>query len=76
MMAQGYAYPPLTTRSRTLNLMLAPPDLSCLGLEKPLRLAAGMLAPDTLQIEVCTPHQAVAGFDGHWHIALLVADEG
>ena len=46
------------------------------GLVQPLRLAATMLAPDTLHIEIRTPQQAVTGFDGPWHIALLVADEG
>ena len=78
--------------------MHPPPDLTHLGLEKPLRLllvnagaadtltwaglvqplrlAAGMLAPDALHIETRTPQQAVAGLDDHWHIALLVADEG
>ena len=46
------------------------------GLVQPLRLAASLLGPDAMHIEILTPQQAADGVNGHWHIALLVADEG
>lgn len=48
--------------------------LTWAGLIQPLRRAAAILGPDTLQLEVCTPAQAAEARPG-WHLALLVADE-
>ncbi len=45
------------------------------GLVQPLRLCAGELGPGALQLEIRTPQQVKDESDGHWHIALLVADE-
>ena len=45
------------------------------GLVQPLRLCAAGLGPDALRLDVRTPEQVAAEADGHWHVALLVADE-
>ncbi|MEC5162502.1 AraC family transcriptional regulator, L-arginine-responsive activator [Janthinobacterium sp. CG_23.3] len=45
------------------------------GLVQPLRLCAAALGPDTLQLDVRGPEQVAAEAAGHWHVALLVADE-
>ena len=77
--------------------MQPPPDLTRLGLEKPLRLllinageadaitwaglvqplrlAAGLLGPGAVQLDIRTPQQVAGDTIGHWLIALLVADE-
>ncbi|WP_317204875.1 GlxA family transcriptional regulator [Janthinobacterium sp.] len=45
------------------------------GLVQPLRLCAAALGPQMLQLDVRAPQQVVAEAPGHWHIALLAADE-
>lgn len=49
--------------------------LTWAGLLQPLRLAARELGPQQLQLDVRDPQQAASGPAGHWHLALLVADE-
>jgi len=65
---------------RPLRLLLvnagAADTLTWAGLVQPLRLAASALGAGRLQLDLATPEQALAGADGHWHLALLVADEG
>ncbi|HAT32621.1 MAG TPA: ArgR family transcriptional regulator [Janthinobacterium sp.] len=48
--------------------------LTWAGLVQPLRLCAAALGADALRLDVRTPEEA-AQAGGHWHIALLVADE-
>ncbi|CDG80967.1 bacterial regulatory helix-turn-helix s, AraC family protein [Janthinobacterium agaricidamnosum NBRC 102515 = DSM 9628] len=50
-------------------------SISWAGLVQPLRLCARELGPEVLRLEVRTPEQLVAETPGHWHVALLVADE-
>ena len=48
--------------------------LTWAGLVQPLRLAAGLLGREVLQLETMTPAQVVLAQPG-WHLALLSADE-
>ena len=45
------------------------------GLAQPMRLAARLLGPERVLLESYTPNALLAAAHGHWHLALLVADE-
>jgi transcriptional regulator GlxA family with amidase domain len=54
-----------------------PDSLTWSGLYQPLKLAAKLLGPGRLHVDVRTPDKFGAGSLGHhhWHLVLLVADE-
>jgi transcriptional regulator GlxA family with amidase domain len=61
---------------RILLLNAGEPDsLTWSGLMQPLRLAAKLVGPDRLHVDVRTPDKFVGGALQHWHMVLLVADE-
>ncbi|MET3131006.1 transcriptional regulator GlxA family with amidase domain [Oxalobacteraceae bacterium GrIS 1.11] len=61
---------------RILLVNAGQPDaITWAGLVQPLRLCVAEVGAHILQLEVCTPEQVAAQASGHWHIALLVADE-
>ncbi len=61
---------------RVLLINAGPLDsIGWAGLVQPLLLAAGA-CPGVLQIDIRTPQQVAQQCAGHWHIALLVADQG
>lgn len=61
---------------RVLLIDAGEPDtLSWAGLYQPLRLAAKLLGPDKLHVDVRSPDKFIAGDQRHWHVVLLVADE-
>ena len=49
--------------------------LSWSGLYQPLRLAAKLLGPEQLHVDVRSPDKFAADTQRHWHLVLLVADE-
>ncbi|PQO94323.1 ArgR family transcriptional regulator [Massilia phosphatilytica] len=51
-----------------------PDSLTWSGLVQPLRLAAKVLGPERLHVDVRTPDKFTAD-QRHWHLVLLVADE-
>jgi len=51
-----------------------PDSLTWSGLVQPLRLAAKLLGPDRLHVDVRSPDKFTAD-QRHWHLVLLVADE-
>ena len=51
-----------------------PDSLTWSGLVQPLRLAAKVLGPERLHVDVRTPDKFAAD-QRHWHLVLLVADE-
>ena len=53
----------------------APDSMTWSGLHQPLRLAARLLGPERLQVDVRSVEQFCADAQRHWHLALLVADE-
>ena len=52
-----------------------PGSLTWSGLYQPLRLAAKLLGPERLHVDVRSPEKFGADAQHHWHLALLVADE-
>jgi transcriptional regulator GlxA family with amidase domain len=52
-----------------------PDSLTWSGLYQPLRLAAKLLGPDRLHVDVRSPDKFGADALRHWHLVLLVADE-
>jgi transcriptional regulator GlxA family with amidase domain len=52
-----------------------PDTLTWSGLYQPLRLAAKIVGPERLHVDVRSPDKFVAGDQSHWHLVLLVADE-
>ena len=52
-----------------------PDTLTWAGLYQPLRLAAKILGPARLHVDVRSPDKFSADGQHHWHIVLLVADE-
>ena len=61
---------------RILLLGAGEPDsLTWSGLMQPLRLAAKLLGPDRLHVDVRTPDKFLAGALQHWQLVLLVADD-
>ena len=53
----------------------APDSLTWSGLYQPLRLAARLLGPQRLHVDVRDPDKFAADALRHWHLVLLVADE-
>jgi transcriptional regulator GlxA family with amidase domain len=61
---------------RVLLIHAGEPDsLSWAGLYQPLRLAAKLLGPDRLHVDVRSPDKFPTDIQRHWHLVLLVADE-
>jgi transcriptional regulator GlxA family with amidase domain len=61
---------------RVLLINAGPLDaITWAGLVQPLLLAARSLGAGALQLDIRTPQQAAQDACGHWHIALLVADQ-
>lgn len=61
---------------RVLLINAGEPDaLSWSGLYQPLRLAAKLLGPELLHVDVRSPDKFAADAPRHWHVVLLVADE-
>ena len=61
---------------RVLLINAGEPDtLTWAGLYQPLRLAAKLLGPERLHVDVRSPDKFVAGDSRHWQLVLLVADE-
>jgi transcriptional regulator GlxA family with amidase domain len=52
-----------------------PDSLSWSGLYQPLRLAAKLLGPGRLHVDVQSTDKFASGALQHWHLALLVADD-
>ena len=52
-----------------------PDSLTWSGLIQPLRLAAKMLGPQRLHVDVRSPDKFAGDSQRHWHLVLLVADE-
>jgi len=60
---------------RVLLVLAGEPDsLTWSGLVQPLRLAAKLLGPERLHVDVRSPDKFTAD-QRHWHLVLLVADE-
>ncbi len=61
---------------RVLLLNAGEPDtLTWAGLYQPLRLAAKILGPERLHVDVRSPDKFATDSRRHWHVVLLVADE-
>ena len=61
---------------RVLLIHAGEPDsLSWAGLYQPLKLAAKLLGPDKLHVDVRSPDKFPTDTQRHWHLVLLVADE-
>ena len=52
-----------------------PDSLTWSGLYQPLRLAAKLLGPERLHVDVRSPDKFGSDALRHWHLVLLVADE-
>jgi transcriptional regulator GlxA family with amidase domain len=52
-----------------------PDSLTWAGLVQPLRLAAKMVGPQRLIVDVRSPDKFAGDSQRHWHLVLLVADE-
>jgi AraC family transcriptional regulator, L-arginine-responsive activator len=52
-----------------------PDSLTWSGLVQPLRLAAKLLGPERLHVDVRSPDKFAGEAQHHWHLVLLVADE-
>jgi transcriptional regulator GlxA family with amidase domain len=52
-----------------------PDSLTWSGLVQPLRLAAKLLGPERLHVDVRSPDKFAGEVRLHWHLVLLVADE-
>jgi transcriptional regulator GlxA family with amidase domain len=61
---------------RILLINAGEPDaLTWSGLFQPLRLAAKILGPERLHVDVRSPDKFTSEAQRHWHLVLLVADE-
>ena len=61
---------------RMLLIHAGEPDaLTWSGLYQPLRMAAKLLGPERLHVDVRSPDKFAADAQRHWHVVLLVADE-
>jgi transcriptional regulator GlxA family with amidase domain len=61
---------------RVLLINAGEPDtLTWAGLYQPLRLAAKIVGPANLHVDVRSPDKFAADAQRHWHLVLLVADE-
>jgi len=67
------------TREQPLRILLVnagePDSLTWSGLYQPLRLAAKVLGPGRLHVDVRSPDKFMGDPGRHWHLVLLVADE-
>ena len=64
------------TPLRVLLVNAGEPDsLTWAGLYQPLRLAAKLLGPERLHVDVRSPDKFATDAQRHWHLVLLVADE-
>jgi transcriptional regulator GlxA family with amidase domain len=52
-----------------------PDSLTWAGIVQPLRLAAKMVGPERLIVDVRSPDKFAGDSQRHWHLVLLVADE-
>ena len=66
-------------QERPLRIVLVnagePDTLTWSGLYQPLRLAAKVLGPERLHVDVRSPDKFTADPGRHWHLVLLCADE-
>jgi transcriptional regulator GlxA family with amidase domain len=66
-------------RETPLRILLVnagePDSLTWSGLYQPLRLAAKILGPERLHVDVRSPDKFTGDAQRHWHLVLLVADE-
>jgi transcriptional regulator GlxA family with amidase domain len=66
-------------QERPLRVLLVnagePDALTWAGLYQPLRLAAKILGPERLHVDVRSPDKFSADAPRHWHLVLLAADE-
>ncbi|MDN4061016.1 helix-turn-helix domain-containing protein [Massilia sp. YIM B02769] len=61
---------------RVLLVNAGEPDtMSWSGLAQPLRLAAKILGPERLHVDVRSPDKFTSDAQRHWHLVLLAADE-
>jgi transcriptional regulator GlxA family with amidase domain len=69
----------LLAREAPLRLLLVnagePDSLTWSGIVQPLRLAAKMVGPQRLIVDVRSPDKFAGDSQRHWHLVLLVADE-
>jgi transcriptional regulator GlxA family with amidase domain len=69
----------LLSQETPLRLLLInagePDTLTWAGLHQPLRLAAKILGPDRLHVDVRGAETLAADAGRHWHLVLLVADQ-
>jgi transcriptional regulator GlxA family with amidase domain len=70
---------PGLAQERPLRILLVdagePDTLTWSGLVQPLRLAAKILGPERLHVDVRSPDKFTSEAQRHWHLVLLVADE-
>ena len=66
-------------QERPLRVLLVnagePDTMSWSGLAQPLRLAAKILGPERLHVDVRSPDKFTSDAQRHWHLVLLAADE-
>jgi transcriptional regulator GlxA family with amidase domain len=66
-------------QERPLRILLVnagePDALTWSGLYQPLRLAAKIVGPERLHVDVRSPDKFTSDAQRHWHLVLLVADE-
>lgn len=69
----------LLAREAPLRVLLVnagePDSLTWSGIVQPLRLAAKMVGPQRLIVDVRSPDKFAGDSQRHWHLVLLVADE-
>jgi len=69
----------LLAQERPLRVLLVnagePDTLTWSGLVQPLRMAAKILGPERLHVDVRSPDKFTGDTQRHWHLVLLVADE-
>ncbi|HAV37544.1 MAG TPA: ArgR family transcriptional regulator, partial [Massilia sp.] len=70
---------PVLAQERPLRILLVnagePDTMSWSGLAQPLRLAAKILGPERLHVDVRSPDKFAGDSQRHWHLVLLAADE-
>jgi AraC family transcriptional regulator, L-arginine-responsive activator len=75
----SFAELPRLAQEAPLRVLLVnagePDSLSWAGLYQPLRLAAKLLGPERLHVDVRSPDKFATDAQRHWHLVLLVADE-
>src|SRR3954464_9630843 len=74
-----FANLPRLAQEKPLRVLLVnagePDSLTWAGLYQPLRLAAKLLGPERLHVDVRSPDKFATDAQRHWHLVLLVADE-